>query len=134
MVRINPSAPTAKPAPQVKVDAHSRAVAKSIQDALPTLFNEGEKTLAAALKSRPQEIVGTKGSDSHGSIKVSYPVKDEATAKSLAASLQAKWTPDDESWVGDNLGLPDGDMMTGFRATAKGNQLQIAVIWKPASE
>jgi len=131
MVKVNPSAHVAKPAAHVAVDAHSRAVAKSLQDVLPTLFNGGEKALADALKSRPHEIVGHKGTDAHGSIKVAYTVKDEATAKKLAENLQGKWQWDDENMVGDNINMPKGDMITGFRAAAKGNQLVINLSWKP---
>jgi len=64
--------------------AHARTVAQSFQSALPSLFNDGEKALAAELTQRPPQIVGQRGDSRRGSVKLSYAVKDEATAVALA--------------------------------------------------
>lgn len=111
---------------------HAKTVAQAFQQSLPTLFNDGEKKLSSQVAGRPFQVAAQSGNDKKGSVTLSYTVKDEASARALAKNLQGKWQSDDESWVGDNVSLPDADMLTGFKAKAAGNRLQVTLQWEPS--
>lgn len=113
---------------------HAKAVATAFHEAAPTLLHNDRKgrALAAKLKAKPPRLLQTTGTDAKGSVTLAYTFADKQSAKELESRFEGLWLPDDESWVGSNVTLPDEDMMTGFKAVAQGKQLVVTLSFAPA--
>jgi hypothetical protein len=114
--------------PQPVMSTQSQGVKDAFRDALPSLFHDNEKSQLSQLQARPPQVFAS-GTDKKGAVKLTYTVKDAASAKTIANMLAGRYSQEDESWVGDNISMPNGTQLDNFHAIAKGKQVQITIDW-----